>query len=94
MHTILGGFFTFLVNVVVLIYGTMKFVDLYTRDGPTVNDTKIDDHFPASEMINFNERNWRMAFTIENISDRFSITDPRYVKWLARLYVKQDKETS
>ena len=92
VHTMTGGCFTFLVNVIVLIYSTFKFVDLYTRDGPTINDSKIDDHFPGSEAIVFNKINWRMAFTIENKESRYAINDPRYVKWIIRQYEKRGKK--
>ncbi len=38
--------------------------------------------------MNFNEINWKMAFSIENMGSRMAIDDPRYVKWIVRLYEK------
>ena len=39
-------------------------------------------------MVNLKERNLRFAFGIEGYLDKQLKDDPRYVKWIVRLYTK------
>ena len=88
VKTLVGGVATLCVFLLTLAYASLKMVYLSSRRNPTVNDSKIDGYFPSSETVNLNEIGWRMAFSIENMETRKQIRDPRYVKWIVRLYKK------
>ena len=41
-------------------------------------------------MVNLNEIGFRVAFTLENYLTNEVVNDPRYIKWIARMYKKVD----
>ena len=51
----------------------------------------LEDAHPDDFMLNLNDAKFRIAVTIEDYySPRELKTDPRYVKWIFRLYGKRD----
>ena len=94
MTTIPGGVATLALIIVTMAYAALKMIELNTGQNPTINDSKIDGYFETSETVNFNEINWKMAFSIENMQSRMAIDDPRYVKWIVRLYEKKGEVLS
>lgn len=89
INTICGGAATIAIFALTLIYASIKMIELVGRRNPTINDSKIDNEFPASETVNLNDINWRMAFSVENFGTRDAIFDPRYVKWIVRFLEKR-----
>jgi len=92
--TVVGGLATLCVVVLTFSYAALKMIELAAGKNPTINDSKIDGFFATSETVNFNEINWNMAFSIENMESRDAINDPRYVKWIVRLYEKHGEVLS
>ena len=88
--TILGGCFSLILFMVVFMYGALKFSHLMTKHNP-----QIGSYFKENEMsgvsLNLNDKNYRIAFTIESyMSPKVQKNDPRYVKYLFRLYGKRN----
>ena len=92
--TLVGGAAILEVLLFTLEYALIKLVYLSCRRNPTVNDSKIDGYFESSKTINLTEVGWRMAFTVENKETRKQIRDPRYVKWIVRLFKKHPEGLS
>ena len=89
INTIAGGIFSLVLFMVVFMYGALKFSHLMTKHNP-----QIGSYFKENEMsgiaLNLNERNYRIAFTVESyMSPKKQKSDPRYVKYLFRLYGKK-----
>ena len=51
-----------------------------------MNSFYKENYYESGEGINFEERNLKLAFTVEDTYGvRKQKSDPRYVKWLVRL---------
>jgi len=94
VNTITGGVATLALMLVTMAYAALKMIELTSGQNPTINDSKIDGFFESSETVNFNEINWKMAFSIENMGSRMAIDDSRYVKWIVRVYEVNGDVTS
>ena len=71
-------------------YGALKFSDLVTKPNPIINTYFKDDGMTGT-FLNLNERNFRIAFTVESfLSPIKQKNDPRYVKYLVRLNGKRN----
>ena len=74
----------------VFMYGALKFSDLVTKPNPIINTYFKDDGMTGT-FLNLNERNFRIAFTVESfLSPIKQKNDPRYVKYLVRLNGKRN----
>ena len=90
VNSIVGGFFTLLLGMTVFMYGALKFSDLVTKPNPIINTYFKDDGMTGT-YLNLNERNFRIAFTVESfLSPIKQKNDPRYVKYLVRLNGKRN----
>ena len=94
MTTIAGGVATLVLILITFSYAALKMIELSSGRNPTINDSKIDGHFGNSETVYLNEIGWKMAFSIENMGTRDAINDPRYVKWIVRVYEKHGEVLS
>ena len=65
VNTIVGGFFTLIIILLVFTYATLKFSNLITKPGPIINSYDTENSM-AGVKINLNEKKYRLAFTIES----------------------------
>ena len=77
---------TCLVLITVLIYSNIKIIALVNKLDPELNVVTSLNYVAAEEKLNLNEANFRMAFVVEGFADRKRKADPRYVKYIARLW--------
>ena len=85
VHTRIGGVCTLLITTIVLLYATIKFIHLQTRHNPGMS-AYFKDTAPDF-VVNLNEQKFRFAFSIEDfIVPKRLKNDPRYVKWIVRLF--------
>ena len=61
-------------------------------DNPIISTLVLPSFFSDQDILNLEENNFRLAFTIENTLDRERRDDPRYVKWSARFYGTKNGE--
>ena len=87
VSTTIGGYVSTICMVLVLIYATIKFIDLYNRNNPVINENIIKNYYGNEDVINLYENGFRMAFAIEGYYDQKLKDDPEYVKLLARLWI-------
>ena len=62
------------------------------RDNPNVTQFLERNIYDFKDKLDLNEETtkFRIAFTVEGYLDRLQKNDPRYVKYLARLYGREN----
>ena len=70
---------------IIFLYGSQKLRILVTRSNPTISSSLIENKYDKTEIVNLNDQNFRIAFSVEGQYDKIARDDPRYVKWYARL---------
>ena len=85
VQTLVGGCLTLLIMIITFSYATSKMINLALKKDPFINLSEEQDFYDASKGINLNQANFRFAIGAFGIHDG-SRNDPRYVKWIARLY--------
>ena len=89
IHTMTGGVVTFCIIVIILVYSSMKLIQLFDRHTPTVSQVLDKNVFDYNEQINLNEIKFRVAFSVEGYHSREMKNDPKYVKYLVRIFGKK-----
>ena len=64
-------------------------IDLSQKKDPFITLSEEKDVYDASKGLNLNQANFRFAIGVTNF-DREAKNDPRYIKWVVRLYMKKD----
>ena len=72
-----------------IVYSLTKLLQLMSRHNPQIASFEERGLLDSSLVFNFNDRDWRFAFTVEGFLDKQTKEDPRYVKGLARLVWKR-----
>ena len=49
MYTITGGIVTFIITVIMLLYATVKFIQLATKDNPSVSEFTETSFFDSKD---------------------------------------------
>ena len=84
--SIVGGLFTLFITCMMLMYGSIKWRELATKSNPLITQAVIQNEFDSSQIVNLNDRNFRIAFAVTGAFDNNSRDDPRFVKWFARIF--------
>ena len=90
VSSFLGGIFTLVLFSIVLTYATHKFIHLESKKNPVISEYHKANNFDPDEVLNLNERNFRIAFAVEGFRTNDLKIDPRYVKWIVRQYGKKE----
>ena len=85
-----GGLVSFIIAIVMMIYGAIKLVQLLNRANPNVSSYVEQNFFDSSEVIDLKEKKIRFAFGIEGFLDKELKNDTRYVKNLVRMWGKKN----
>ena len=89
VQTLVGGCFTLLIMIITFSYATGKMIDLSQKKDPLVTQSVEKDIYDPSKGLYLNQANFRFAIGATNY-DYEARNDPRYIKWLARLYMWED----
>ena len=84
-----GGILSFSIFFIILIYATLKMLQLISRKNPNVSSYIEKNFFDSSHRVNFKEDGIRFAFGIEGFIDHNLKLDSRYVKNLVRFWGKK-----
>ena len=76
-------------SMVIAMYAGIKFIALYTKHNPVTSSYYKQNEAADELTIDLKERNFRIAFTVEDYAATETKDDPRYVKWIFRLYGKR-----
>ena len=79
-----------MILVILLSYGTLKIFHLVTKHNANVTIVEDLDVFDFTETLNLNEINFRFAFSVVGYHSREIKNDPRYVKYLVRIFGKKE----
>ena len=88
-----GAFLTMLLVSIVVLYASIKSVQLQSRSNPIISAFEQSSDWTAENPINFNERNMKVAFAFEGFRDKKMKADPRYVRWIIRIFGKKDGDS-
>ena len=72
-------------------YAGIRFEHLIFRKNPVMSQFYKENFYESGEGIDLNERNVRLAFTVEPVfGTKIMKNDPRYVKYIVRLSGKRE----
>ena len=85
-----GGVLSLLITVVMMSYAFMKFNHLIDKHNPNISLLNEVGIYDSSEVLTFEDINFRVAFSMVNYFSRATLDDPRYLKYIARLVGKEN----
>ena len=69
-----------------LIYGTIKFIDLYEGNDPNIRPNSVPDSFNADDYVTFaDDLNFRLAVHARLPGKKTLKYDPQIVRWIAAM---------
>lgn len=89
VNTTLGGVFTSCIILCTLAYSAIKMNELIAGDNPSIVEFFVPDHYSKQQRVRPGDFGFRIAFSVEGYQDQRRKDDPRYTKWLTRLYGTQ-----
>ena len=92
VKTLVGGLCTIAILCLLLTYAAMKMIHLVERRNPEITQHTTLSAIDIDTTVKLKEIGFRMAFTMENYLTNETINDPRYVKWIVRMYGKNNGE--
>ena len=90
VYTKTGGVLSLFVLMTWLSYGIVKLAQLYKKHNPFISEIKEKNFYDADEKLDLNAIKFKQAFTFEGFQDREIKDDPRYVKFISRMYGFKD----
>ena len=79
--------------MIALSYGLLKMTHLLDKANPNVTVVNDKDVYDFNDILNLNEINFRMAWSIEHYLTREMINKPQYVKYLVRKFGRKNGES-
>ena len=90
VNSLLGTICTLMIFLCLIIYASAKFVQLQSHHNPNISTHNEVKFYKSEDPINLNKVNFRFAVSFEDYHTQKSKFDPRYVKYLIRLYFTED----
>ena len=90
ISTSVGSALTLISAVIVLIYAISKTTHLQSVTGQTISMYFESQDTSKENLLNLNEREFRIAFSFENFATKQLMGDPRYVRWIIRMMGTKD----
>ena len=88
--TYTGGFLSIGIIIVMMSYAYLKLDQLMAKHNPNISTLNEQAVYDSSEVLDFTEINFRVAFSMVSFFGRETKDDPRYVKYFARHFGKVD----
>ena len=85
-----GGCLSLVVMIVFLTYGVLKFMQMMDKHNPFLSEMTEKNIFDYNTRLNLNEINFKMAFSVEGYLDNQVRDDPRFVKYIVRIFGKKN----
>lgn len=86
VKSIPGLFVSVVLLSVLFLYGYVRFEYLIYRKNPLITRSELFDFFDSSEVVNFDEIGFKVAFAVEQYdANREAKHDPNYVRWVAQM---------
>ena len=77
---------TVVILLLTMLYAILRLIVLMRGSNPQINVITSRNLIQNDEILNLNEMNYRMAFVVEGFADKRRRSDPRYVKYIARIW--------
>ena len=90
VKTNFGAALTLFLGGIVLLYAVVKFIQLESRENPNITEYMETFITDSESPANLNSLNGRIAFSFEGYRDKNIKDDPRFVKWIFRIYGRKD----
>ena len=90
IKTTCGGLASILMLLTLAAYAFIRFTVLTSRSNPNINKFEVMDFYENIESVDLNEIGFKFAFTVENYMLGEVRDDPHYVKWIIRIYGKEE----
>ena len=74
----------------VAMYAIIRFSVLTSRKNPNINKFELFNYYENIDSVDLQEIGFKFAFTVENYMTGERRDDPRYVKWIVRIFGKDD----
>ena len=84
VQTLTGGIFTLFITVIILIYSSLKLLQLASKENPNVSEVNELDFYNFKEVLSLQEIDFKIAFSVEGYLDKEIKDEPKYVKYLVR----------
>ena len=81
-----GGCLSVLLVLVWAIYGIIKFSEMVGKQNPFISETNEPNFYDYKTHINLNDIGFKLAFSVESYFDAEMKADPRYVKYIVRIF--------
>ena len=78
-----GGVCTLFIWLLTLAYALLRLEYLVLRLDNNISIVKELNVFDETSVLNLNERNFRIAFVLENYDTLKTVGDPKYIKYIA-----------
>ena len=82
--TLTGGICTFLIIIIFISYGSLKFIHLMEKRNPQVIQVTERGVFGSDDIIDLDDIGFKFAFTIENYASNERRDDPAFVKYIVK----------
>ena len=92
VNTMFGGASRLLLLMIVMLYAATKLIHLMSKANPNVSSYIREGSFTEEDILNLNQMNFKIAFAVEGFVTKDLKYDPRYVKWIFRMYGKKNDE--
>ena len=67
-------------------YGIMKFFEMVGKENPFISETNEPNFYDYNTHIDLNDIGFKLAFSVESYFNAEMKADPRYVKYIVRIY--------
>ena len=92
IKTSCGAAASMIIFVTLLLYGTIKTIQLIDKQNPSIAKYEQEVDFKQGDLFDFKSTNAKFAVSFQGFRDKNHKDDPRFVKWFVRLYGKKDGE--
>ena len=91
VKTASGGLMSFMIFVIFFVYGTLKFMHLVTKHNPQISEVMEFNFYDMYRRLDVTEQaRFSIAFAVEGYIDGQLKNDPKYVKYMTRIFTKKD----
>ena len=91
INTIVGAITTILILTMTFGFALIKFDHLIHKRGPSIlkNEIVIED----DAFVDVSSDDFMLAFGLENYTTGKAMYDPRYVKWIVKFWIHDNKDS-
>ena len=91
VKTFVGGLISLLITGLTLSYAIGKWIELIERQHPVITEHEVPNFYDEDNRLDVSKTDFRIAVATWG-RDKSYKDDPRYVKWLAKLIVRDEDD--